>query len=293
MEGFNPEKKENYPTFDEQFAQKEKFELLGGEIEVVDIRPENQKTDVPVVFAPGWGETPETFRDSIRIMSELERRVISLKHSRSGDKPEPKDEYPADELKKALALLSILENKNLTVIDAVAHSEGAINTCIAASLYPEKFRNIILVGPGGLIGEDKFLKLAGRFSQNIIRAALEMLAKPETRLSLLKAGTESAKYIMSNHYQALKEAIAISETEIYNMIKDLHQQGIGISVIHGVDDPVFPMGKMQETVKEDQIDGFYSVTGDHNEIYVHPEKYIPLVDEALQALENKREQNKK
>ena len=72
------------------------------------------------------------------------------------------------------------------------------------------------------------------------------------------------------------------------MLRDLHQKGIGISVIHGVDDPVFPMDKMQEIVKADQIDGFYSVKGDHNEIYVHPEKYIPLVDEALQSLENKK-----
>lgn len=279
-------------SFEEKFANRQKIELLGGAIEVVDVMPERLKTEVPVVFAPGWGETPETFKDSIKIMAELERRVLSLEHSRGGKTEElPQTEYSADELRKALALIEILEAKGIDRADVIAHSEGAINSVIAAALHPEKFRNMVLVGPGGLIGPDKFPKLAGRFSLKLINNTINAIVEPERMTALLRGGRESLKYVVKNPAKSLKEAVAISESEIHETLKDLREQGIGVAVIHGVDDPVFPMDRMQDIVERDQIDGFYSVKGAHDEIWVHPEKYVALADQALDALERKHDQH--
>ena len=50
---------------------------------------------------------------------------------------------------------------------------------------------------------------------------------------------------------------------------------------------VLPMAKMQSVVTQDQLDGLYSVKGDHFEIYAQPEKYTALADEVLTALEAK------
>lgn len=122
MEKFNLGKEQNFVSFEEQFNQKEKIESLGGVIEVVDIKPEQPKTEVPVLFAPGWGETHKTFKDSLEEMSELGRRVLSLSHARDGgDKEEVQDnilniterfaDYPADELRKALTLFSCFRRK--------------------------------------------------------------------------------------------------------------------------------------------------------------------------------------
>ena len=44
------------------FEHPETLELSGGTVEVVDISPEEEKTPVPTVFAPGWTATPEVFR---------------------------------------------------------------------------------------------------------------------------------------------------------------------------------------------------------------------------------------
>ncbi len=289
MAEFSPESGD-YKSFEEQFENRQKIESLGGVIEVVDVMPERPKTEVPVIFAPGWGETPETFKDSVKTMAELERRVLSLEHSRGGETEElPQTEYPADELRKALALIKVLEEKGIDRADIIAHSEGAINSVIAAAFHPEKIRSMVLVGPGGLIGPDKFPKLVGRFSLNVIRSAVRAWQEPDSREAIVRDGNETGKYILKNIPRAWKEAVAISESDIHEALKELHEQGIGVAIIHGVDDPVFPMDKIQEVVKKDQIDGFYSVKGDHNEIWIHPEKYVALADQALDALEKKRQ----
>ncbi|MBI3630949.1 MAG: hypothetical protein HY221_01260 [Candidatus Sungbacteria bacterium] len=45
------------------------------------------------------------------------------------------------------------------------------------------------------------------------------------------------------------------------------------------------MERVQEQTTKEMVDGFYSVNGTHNELYLHPEKYTALVDNALDALE--------
>ena len=138
-----------------------------------------------------------------------------------------------------------------------------------------------------MVGEDKLLKLVGRFSLKLINNAISGIIEPEKLAVLLRGGKETLKYIVKNPGKSFQEAKAISVAEIHEVLKELHERGIGVAVIHGVDDPVFPMDKMQETVKKDQIDGFYSVKGGHDEIWVHPEKYVALADQALDALEKK------
>lgn len=278
--------------FEEQFSQKNEIEILGGKIEMVDVKPDNPKTEIPALFAPGWSGTPEMYKDTIRILYENNRRVLSLAHARHGgdEKSAPESvqtEYPADELRKALALLKLLGEKNIEKIDVIAHSEGAINTAIAASLAPEKFRNIVFVNPAGLIGPDRFPKLAGRFALAAIQTLFEVVSyKQETeKTRFRRALKESLRYIAKNPVRALKEAVAISQSEINDMLKDLHSLGIGIAIINGIDDPVFPMNRMQAIVKSAEIDAFLSVKGGHNEIVSDPEKYAASADELLDKLE--------
>lgn len=282
-------------SFESQFAHKEKFELLGGVIEFVDVKPEHPKTEVPVLFAPGWGETPEALKDVVRIMAERGRRVITLSHARRGmdmkdADPSMKKEYPEAQLRKALALIQVLAEKGIEKTDVVAHSEGGINAAIAAALETEKFRNIVFMNVGGLIGKDKFPKLAGRFALSAIKDALNLVQKPDAtkQARMNRITREVAKYIAKNPIRALREAVDISESQIHGLLRGLHEKGVGIAVINGVDDPVFPMEKMQQMVKQDQLDGFLSVKGGHPEIILNPEQYIPAADVLLDRLEEKR-----
>src|SRR3989344_5336699 len=105
-----------------------------------------------------------------------------------------------------------------------------------------------------------------------------------------RAFIEAAKYSSANPLRTLAEARVISASDIYESLLKLREQGIGVSVVHAVDDTLFPMEKVLETAKEkggmDTI-GFYSVKGDHREISVHPEKYTALAVDALENLSNK------
>lgn len=141
-----------------------------------------------------------------------------------------------------------------------------------------------------MIGKDKFPKLAGRFSLKLIQNALTAALEPAKTKLMAQAGLETTKYILKNPAISLKEATAISDSDIHETLKELHERGIGTAIIHGVDDPVFPMERMQEIVTQDQIDGFYSVKGDHDEIWTHPEKYVALAEQALEALAKKHQE---
>ena len=284
----------NSEGFEEKFAKKKTIEVLDAKLEAIDVKPDFLKTETPILFAPGWGGTLEAYKDSIETLYEKNRRVLSLTHARKGaDKKlmdsELKKQYPADELRKSMALLALIDEGNIEKVDAVAHSEGAINTAIAASLRPEKFRNIVFVNPAGLIGPDKFPKLAGRFNLNGIQTFFDAIFNKEElkRIRLQRLTKEVIKYISQNPARALKESVAISQSEIYAMLEDLHDEGIGIFIVNGVGDPVFPMDKMQKILKADKIDGFLSVKGGHNEIISNPEKYAAAAEEVLDKAEKK------
>ena len=146
--------------------------------------------------------------------------------------------------------------------------------------------------PAGIMGEDKFPKLVRRFSMKFIKDAMRAALDKEARRPLVRSGLEAMKYAGKNPKMALEEAVAISKTDILSMIHDLHEKGIGIAVMHGVDDDVFPMADVQKNAEDhklgDFIDGFYSVKGTHDEVYIHPEKYVKFaVEHALEALAKK------
>ena len=105
--------------------------------------------------------------------------------------------------------------------------------------------------------------------------------------NMSRAFAEAVKYAAKNPIRTLKEARVVSASDIYESLSKLKEQGIGVSVIHAVDDTLFPMEKLLEIAKEkggmDTI-GFYSVKGDHREISVHSEKYAALAVNALEDL---------
>ncbi|MDA2922232.1 alpha/beta hydrolase [Patescibacteria group bacterium AH-259-L07] len=281
------EKFEKGPSLTEQFETPEAMEFYGGEVEVVDIHPENKKTEIPVVVAPGWAATPEVLRDNILTLAELGRRTISIK-SPHGIKAEKIKNFPEAELRKAAALIKTLEKKDIDKVDAVGHSEAGIYLTLAATLYPDKFRNIVLVDPGGMIGKDNPWRLSVGFLQDIVKQIIRGIKDRKLARSTLTSFREGRKSISSDPARAFKEAIAISRTQIHELVRELKKKGVGISIIHAVDDKIFPMDRIQKIARADQVNGFYSVKGTHNEFFLKPKKYTQLADQTLTALESKR-----
>lgn len=277
------------PHLEEQYKNSETIELYGGKLHVVDVQPEQKKSEVPVFVAPGWAANAEVFKDNILGCATEGRRTLSLQNFH-GIKTENIDEYPNAELRKVAALIKTLDEKGIEKTDVIAHSEGALYTTIAARLYPDRFRNIVLVAPAGMIGKDTVTRLGVGFSHDVTRQMVNGVIDGEIRKPMLRAFRESGKSMASGPLESVKQVFAIADAEIHNWLKELKDQGIGIAIIHGVDDKAFPMERMQEVAKSEQMHGFYSVKGGHNEIYLKPKEFTALAEHALSGLENRKEE---
>lgn len=278
-------------TLEQQFQRRDVIELPGRDIEVVDIDPEDKKTEVLVVLGVGWGGEPNAYKNNLLYLASKGRRTIAL-DAVHGIETENQDDieniFPDAEMRKVAALLEVLTNKNISKVDAVAYSEGGIYITLAAILYPEKFRNLVLVNPGGLVGKDNEFRLTAGFLKDLVKHFIDVVNNKEflKRFAIFYGGMVRSAAI--DLPKAIREISAISEAQIQDFLKDLKSQGMGISIIHGVDDNAFPMDKMQQVVKPDQVDGFYSVKGAHGDFVIQAEKYTEVVDQALDALEKKK-----
>jgi len=242
----------------------------------------------------------------LQALAEKQRRVISLDHPRFGGDmsiapEEAVGKYPNEELRKAMNILGVLDQKGIEKVDVVAHSEGAVNAVIAAVLHPEKFRTLVLVAPAGMIGEDTFTRLLKGFAGQS-KGRGESMNNPDFPLEIpisetekkvgATAAKEAIKYMAKNPVRAFREGRGIAKSQIHDMLAFLHEKGVGIVVMSGVDDPVFPMERMQEIAKADMLDGFLSVRGAHGAIGEHPELYMTAADEMLTAVEEKKRKEK-
>jgi pimeloyl-ACP methyl ester carboxylesterase len=288
----NYEREESLPL-EVQYENKQKLELEGGDVEFIELDPDSKKTEVPVLFCPGWVTTSEVVKDNLLEFANQGRRTICVDATHGIDteggtmSEEMIKDLPKAELRKVAALIQSMEEKGIDQVDAVAMSEGGIYLTIAATLYPEKFRNIVLVDPGGMSGDDDFKELAGRFSKDWFYEKLKGLLDPKVIRKIIKKDLVGGKNLASNISQSIKEVEAVSNTQIPELLKDLKSVGKGISIIHGVDDKAFPMERIQEMTNTDQVDGFYSVKGSHNQFVLEPGVYTRLADQALDALEKK------
>lgn len=288
----------------EQFDQTGSFRIDNHVFEIVDIKPEQTKTEVPTLYAPGWAVGPKTHKEAIIALAQGfppepgarqgGRRVLSI-DAVHGIETSPHQDYPLAEMRKAAALLALLDDRGIDKIDAVAHSEGALYVALAAKVDPKKrFRNLVFVDPAGMIGNDSLGRLARDFTKDFF---LQDFGKTGVSESVM----EALQTILKSPRKTAQEVIAITKEQIHGILKELKAEGMGIAVVHSVDDKGFPMGRVQQTIApvEDtgqpsqsgrykaMVDGFYSVEGTHNQILIEPKKIMRAVDHALDGLERK------
>ncbi len=278
--------------FQEQFENPGAVEVYGGEMKIIDLKPEQLKTEVPAVFLRGWGTTPTSYKDALFDLAGKDRRTLAIEEYSGIDIENlPKDDprmknIPEGELRKVAAVLKTLDEKGIDQADLVAHSEGGIYATYAAMLRPEKVRSMVLVDPAGMMGDDSVWRtLKGA----MLDSALQMgrLRKDAEAKRISDQGSkELFKFIAKDPKRAISSIGTIAGSQIHEILEQLHDMGIKISIIHGVDDKLFPMEKIQETTNTKMVDGFYSVKGTHNDISHHPEQFSVVIDNALDALEN-------
>ena len=238
------------------FKHPEMLLTIGGSIEVVVLKPEHLKTEVPLVLVPGWAATAEVHKRNSILFAEAGRRtiVISAPHGIPVVPGEYKN-IPVAEARKAAAIEYALQTKLVNRTDVVTHSEAAIFVTVAALKQPERYRSITYVAPAGLIGADGFWQLARRFNADRIRQISE-LGKEKGRWSqTLIALREAGKSIASAPLKSIEEVMAIAHAQIQVDIRALHDKGVKIFVVHPAGDEVFPMARMTSDTWERDING--------------------------------------
>jgi pimeloyl-ACP methyl ester carboxylesterase len=303
IESLRPTTGAPHDPYEMYFKNPEVLNVEGGRVEVVDLVPERQKTEVPLVLVPGWSSGIETHKHSAKLLAESGRRVVGISATH-GMTPEKMahENAPLAELRKAEAVMLALDERKIEKADILTHSEGALFVTAAALAHPERFRNIVYYAPAGLIGEDSFWELGARFHADTV-AQFKDRDKEEGRRERMDVSARGvAASILSNPARSLEEVKAIATTQIQENLRALHEKGIGIIIMHPVGDRGFPMERMTQMVKGDMVDGFISV-GDpsqtgvisdtHNALFLSPDKFTPAVDAILDTLERKAKRREK
>ncbi len=285
--------------FEAQFASPERIPFMEGEIEVVDLKPEHVKTEVPVLFVGGFGVTPSTHKEGIAVYYHAGRRVLSLGYVPNSEAIK-KEGVPAILATKAAAILEVLKAKGIPQVDVIAHSEGCMNATIAATQAGDRFRHFVFVAPPGMTGKESYMEILGSALQNMkYKKEQYANATEEVRQRWNNGSADIMQWVKGRGViKGIIEATTPGRFEINDMVRALQEAGDrgahGVSVVVGVDDKMVHMEKYQKKNATDLgVDGFYSVKGGHSELLVHPNQYAYLAESALKALEQKYRSERK
>lgn len=265
----------------------------GGFVEAVHIIPP-EITGLPVLLAPGWANGIELSKVVLEELYKLGRPTVMVDHARFGIQTSDESAVPKPAQRKSASLIAALDYFQANQVDVIAHSEGGINSAYAALQHPGRIRDMVLIGSAGLMRDDDLIGLGQRF---ILKEGTALLFGDSERTqerppSKVKLMLNIGKYVLSNPRWSIEENLAIAQQRSIDLLKQLQDQGIGISFIHNVDDRVFPFKSLDvaglwNIVGGDKLGGFYSVPGNHNAILGDP-RIARMAVAALDSLEYKR-----
>jgi len=248
------------------------------EEEIIEIKAEKPKDKTPVFFSPGWGVT-ETSKTIMKAMADEGRDVLSTFYTR--ERQIKSEDIPGAELQKAFAIIEIISKKEIDKIDAVGHSEGGLALALAASIRPDLFRNIVLIAPAGMMEKDSFFGLIGKF---FIKESWEEKKGGKVNMKAFLAYLKDASmHALKNPLLSIEEVLAMNKMDLFEMTKYVKSQGVGVGLVCGANDRVFPLEEVLKNVNEGNIDHFLSTKGDHGSIEVSNEQteYVSLATELL------------
>lgn len=272
----------------------------------------------PIMIALGYSTGDIAARRNAVGLAELGRSVATFDLPPKNTYFDPTLAYPretADFTKvHVTALLKALEESDKRIFnntdgkyDLMAYSVGAINTVIAATIRPEKFRKILLVNPAGLTGiENPYWKRYLTLARNAVAHRKQVLSEagktPQKmgffeRMALLynfewddtEEDADKKMYDynrlgdLHSEFSAEMEAIskkggwkmpfqvanAISKINLIPLIENLTARGIKIGILPAENDPLFNVQEVEQSGKAAGVDVFPAV-GAHANLGFNP-----------------------
>ncbi len=276
--------------FERQFKEIESFPFANDLIGVWDMQPDMCHSDesVPLLYVPGWGATPETYKDGLRVHYESGRRIISLSFPFTYvGNHEPG--LPKSLSIKLSAIEEVLRIKNITRIDAVGYSEGSIVVLALAERYPDRLRNIILQGVPGLTGNISYMGIIVMELNNLLQFVIYRFlqaTKEEKRVLMVKGKSVVNWMKKVGFFRSISDGIDILRIEPHKLItRVLNKNKHNIGVIAATKDRIVHFKKLRRKVDELRIRNFYEVKGGHHSFEVKAAECASLTEKMLQDFE--------
>src|SRR3989338_11010313 len=104
--------------FESNFKKREKVDIPGGSVDIVDIPAPASSDKKPMVLVPAWGMSPEVYKYVLKGFNDAGRRTMSFAFPTAGGTTElpPEDRksfegFPPDEISDALTLMAVIDRK--------------------------------------------------------------------------------------------------------------------------------------------------------------------------------------
>ncbi len=262
---------------------------------------ENQKSARPVLVVPGYTEGPRTLEENQRETALLGRKAFTFDAQRGisnggGDPADllrlKREGFHEYEIKKAQALLKVVEQKvpGRRSVDAIGHSEGCIYLVLAALANPVPFHTLLLVNPGGMVGQDNFFSLIDRAYKHSKKEREMIQRNPDLKKVHDIGKSERVKNLTQSIMTGISAPRAIACTQIRELLVLLKEKGVRIVIAHSVDDEIFPMDEVRKMSAEG-IDGFYSINMNlgHNGYFLDPQTHAFLAEHTFSGIEKREE----
>jgi len=315
--------RETYPEFDhlslkDQFSNPKIVETEDGNLEIHTVSPEKISNEIPVIVASGAFQGSNTLSPVVTGLAEKGGRKVIFPDLPHGNPSSLRDRtlYTESEYHhgKAMTLVKTLQETGVERADVVAHSEGCINAVFAAALYPEHFRNIVLMNPAGIVGEDNLLSTAARFLENVRFANKQAEDDEKIREQKMEGESERQANFYRDKKKTYESSSSITTTQLEQLLATVKAQGIKITIIATKDDKLFPLKRIQkmneryrkhlrldiiepdlseEDSLREMVDVVVEKEGAHNDFYLKPEWSTEILVEALDKMQNMGEEESK
>ena len=221
---------------------------LGEKVKLYDMRPEHEKTSVPVLCVSGFSGNAELWKKNMREFYALGRRSIILDGSHGVEYDEEEvgkldARARGPEKRKVAAMFTALDGAHVEKADAVGHSKGCIDVVLAAYAYPERFRNIVLIEPAGM-------NLLETLGDVIVRNVTEDGPSIAEAHDAFKRGETDWKIHPDDKLEvnllgellsgrSVSELRSVANIRVVDLLRAVHEKGINISIVQSEEDKMF------------------------------------------------------
>lgn len=263
-------------TFEEQFNTVNQVTMPNGEVvnyfDIIPQRtPENHElTDpTPIILSPGWGAGHKAYKSVAKECFMAGREVILTDPIENTMAKESSHNVTtmSNRLPNVQRLIAVLEHNRTSKddpnlkTDVIAHSQGSIYAVLAALERPDLVRSIVFTGPVGMIGDDSFWKIIGRFLPVVGRSLTrDLLSNPASGFATNMSLT---KHVVKHPKRAIKEIHEMAEFRMDDLLYDLRLLGVKVGILQWAADSVFPHQRIEEKVAIEgivrRVDGEYDL----------------------------------